>query len=56
MNNVEISRGVFANNLVPGLAGLDLDIELGTLPELELILKTDQKRLGLIRRVFPKDQ
>ena len=25
-------------------------------PEVELILKTDQKRLGLICRVLPKDE
>ena len=51
-----IPRGVFACNLIPGLVEFVLDIELGILPELELILKTDQKRLGLIRRVLPKDE
>ena len=56
LNNVEISRGVFACILVPGLVLFILDIELGIHPEVELILKTDQKRLGLIRRVLPKDE
>ena len=51
-----IPRGVFAYNRVPGLVVSVLEIELGILPELVLILKTDQKRFGLIRRVLPKDE
>ena len=56
LNTVVISRGVLACNLVPGMMLFVLDIELGIHPEIELILKTDQKRLGLIRRVLPEDE
>ena len=56
LNNVVISRGVFAYILVPGLVLFVLEIELGIQPEVELILKTDQKRLELIRRVLSKDE
>ena len=53
LNNVVISRGVF---LVPGLVLFVFEIELGVHPEVELISKTDQKRLELICRVLPKNE
>ena len=56
LNNVVISCGVFAFILVLGLVLFVFEIELGVHPEVELILKTDQKRLELIRRVLPKDE
>ena len=51
-----MSCGVLACNLVPGLLVSDLVTELGIFPELDLILKTDQKRFGLICIVFPNDE
>ena len=33
-----------------------LQTDLGVVPVFKLILKTDQKRFGLIRRAFPKDE
>ena len=41
--------------LLSGLILEILDIELGTLPEFDLILKMDQKRLGLILKELPKE-
>jgi hypothetical protein len=38
------------------MLGFVLETDLGIVPVFELILKTDQKRFGLIRRVFPKDE
>jgi hypothetical protein len=54
--NIAISRGVFACNLVSGMLEFVLETDLGIVPVFELILKTDQKRFGLTRRVFPKDE
>ena len=42
-------------NLLSGLLVLVLDTELGTLPEMDLMLKMDQNRLGLISKVLPKE-
>ena len=56
MNIVAISRGAFACNLVSGMLEFVLENDLGIVPVFELILKTDQKRFGLIRRAFPKDE
>jgi hypothetical protein len=39
-----------------GMLGFVLETDLGIVPVFELILKTGQKRFGLIRRVFPKDE
>ena len=47
---------MFACNLVSGMLEFVLETDLGIVPVFELILKTDQKRFGLIRRVFPKDE
>ena len=44
-----------ACDLLSGLFVQILETKLGTLPELDLILKMDQKRLGLIFNVLPKD-
>jgi hypothetical protein len=38
------------------MLGFVLETDLGIVPVFELILKTDQKRFGLIRRAFPKDE
>ena len=46
---------VDACNLLSGLFVQILDTELGTLLEFDFILKMDQKRLGLIFNVVPKD-
>jgi hypothetical protein len=56
LNIVAMSCGVLACNLVPGLLVSDLVTELGIFPELYLILKTDQKRFGLICIVFHNDE
>ena len=45
---------MLACNLISGLILEILDTELGTLPEFDLILKMDQKRLGLILKELPK--
>ncbi len=53
---VAISFGVLAFNLLPLFLVSDLETELGILPEVDLILKTDQKRFGLTLKVLPKDE
>jgi hypothetical protein len=55
LNIDAILCGVDACDLLSGLFVQILETELGTLPELDLILKMDQKRLGLIFNVLPKD-
>ena len=55
LNIDAILCGVLACNLLSALILEILDIELGTLPEFDLILKMDQKRLGLILKELPKE-
>jgi hypothetical protein len=50
-----VSLGVLACDLLPGLLLSDLETEFGMLPELDLNLNTDQKRLGFTFKMLPKD-
>ena len=50
-----VLSGVVACDLLSGLLAQFLETELGTLPVSDLILKMDQKRLGLIFNVLPQD-
>ncbi len=45
-----------ACNLFPLFLVSDLETELDILLEVDLILKTDQKRFGLTLKVLPKDE